>query len=483
MKKRLIDILLFIAIIFFVISIVQKSFTNKDIFFDISTGNAYLNGEIITGENVSWSEKISIVSPKAIFEMIIAIIYNKIGFCGIYIFTIICGSLIGLLYYIILNKITNRKILSFLFTILALYYFRNNIICRVQLLSYLLYLIGFYFIGQLVKTDKNKYMVILFIISIIFLNIYLDGFIVYLLMFIPFIIEKILFYIVPKNSYEELIIENKSIKKLIIVFAITLILGCVLLIYEKNYSNILNAVKDSSSTTVTELREVNNNDELFLYLSTAFIILLLVFTKTKMNLTDAIYIIGFASMVFFRKSVFFYYLISIICICKTIVILLDTYQINIKIEANKINVTVFALIYIVFIINCIANTIDNNQYNYIDDKQYPNSATDYIVNHLDTSNMILFNKYNYGCFVELNGVKPFISSKEEICYRNNTEKLSDYIEIINNQSNYKKIFDEYKINFVLLNKEDSFNNYIREDNDFSLVYDDSYYSLYKKSEK
>ena len=478
MKKRLIEILLILAIVLFTISIVKKTVTSRDTFSSISIGRAYLSGE-----NLSWSEKLKFVSPREIFDLSSACLYNKFGFDGIYIFTILIASIIGVTYYYILNKISNRKILNFTFTIIVLYFLRKDFTCREQLISNLLYIVGFYSIEQLLKTDKNKYLIILIITSFIFANIDSSRFLLYAIMFLPFLVEKILFHTINLDIYEELVIENKNIKKLVIAVIIIIIICGLLLINSNNRSNTIKTIKDSFTL---EVKDITFAVGVYLCSSIIFIIALLMLTKTKIRLTDAIFIFGFVFMFFSLKTTYFYYLISTICICRTINILLDTYNINIQIKKDNINIIIFVLMYLIFIIYCITNIFVEISSLYIDERYYPNNAINYMLKHLDVNNINLYNEYNYGSYIELKGIKPFLSSQNErniLEHSKEDTKLSDYyLYITDEEFNYNTILDKYNINYLLLSKK----NYIKhmeENDDWNLKYEDKYFVLYEKAEQ
>ena len=76
---------------------------------------------------------------------------------------------------------------------------------------------------------------------------------------------------------------------------------------------------------------------------------------------------------------------------------------------------------------------------------------------MDASNMKLYNGFQYRSFIELKGLKSFISAKEErdmLKTGKNMECFDDYVDVINGQFNYNDIFDKYGITHVLVNREE-----------------------------
>ena len=136
----------------------------------------------------------------------------------------------GLLYYTVLNKITKNKSLSFFFTIISMYELKIAFTARAQIISNLFLLIEFYCLENIKTSSKLKmqHALLLLIMPIIFANMHASTFPIYLIVFIPYIIEYIAYKIKLINNEEgKLICETKNFKAIIILFIISLLEGFV----------------------------------------------------------------------------------------------------------------------------------------------------------------------------------------------------------------------------------------------------------------
>ena len=147
-----------LLIVIFMVSIVNKSFQN-DTFFTIPIGNYILENGISSEEQFAWHEGLVFTNSRWAFDVVIATIYNVAGFAGIYAFTIVMASIIGLTLFCVLIKRKNNIILSLLITLVALYFSREALCARAQIISYLMFIIEIYFIETLLETQKKRYCV------------------------------------------------------------------------------------------------------------------------------------------------------------------------------------------------------------------------------------------------------------------------------------------------------------------------------------
>lgn len=101
MKKK--EILAVLLIIFFVFSIVPREFQN-DTFYTVTIGRDILQYGLDGIDHYSWHDSLSYTSPHWLFDVVNYLIYNVMGFDGLYIFVCIFSTLTMLLLYYILRK-------------------------------------------------------------------------------------------------------------------------------------------------------------------------------------------------------------------------------------------------------------------------------------------------------------------------------------------------------------------------------------------
>lgn len=118
MKKK---ILIVVLIIFFVVSIVPKTFQN-DTFYTIVIGEDILKYGFDGIEHHSWHEGLLYTSPHWLFDVVNYLIYSVANLDGLYIFTCFFACLTMLLFYWTLRKKDVHYIIAFI----------RNISCRLS---------------------------------------------------------------------------------------------------------------------------------------------------------------------------------------------------------------------------------------------------------------------------------------------------------------------------------------------------------------
>ena len=96
--------------------------------------------------------------------------------------------------------------------------------------------------------------------------------------------------------------------------------------------------------------------------------------------------------------------------------------------------------------------------------------------------MRIFNHLNFGSYLELNYIKTFIDSRNEVyCDNfNDTKVLEDWDKTRSGKVSYKETFEKYGITHALLYKDEVINQYICDDEDYNLLYEDDYFVFYEK---
>lgn len=473
-----------ILIIIFTISIVPKEFQN-DTFFTIAVGNEILENGVQSEEKLVWHEGLEFTNSRWLFDTLITLIYNNFGFDGIYCFVIVLAVIQMLLYYFVLNKMIKNEFLSFLFTLCTAHFIAYEFAARAQIISFLLFLIEFYAVEQLVKTNKNLYFGILIFIPLILVNIHASVFPMYFVFYLPYIAEFILSRIQFKNENEtKIITENININKMVILIIIGIILGFCTPPGIEPYTDMFKAMGGMSTEFIAELQPLNILDSTYFSILIIITIAIIGFTKTKVKLTDCLYILGFGLMSLSTyRCVFFFYLISSICIFRIVNTFLELYEVKLDIHNKYLKEGIIVFLYLFIIIASAKNISLSIATEYVNRLDYPVDVSNYILENYNVDEIKIFNHFNFGSYLEFRGIKAFIDSRSGIFtpeFNSGCTILEDWYMVENGQANYKEIFEKYDITHVLLYKDCVIFNYIVYDNEWKIVYDSGAFSLFEK---
>ena len=119
---------------------------------------------------------------------------------------------------------------------------------------------------------------------------------------------------------------------------------------------------------------------------------------------------------------------------------------------------------------------------YVNQKEYPVYAVEYIKNNLDYKNIRIYNSYNIGSYLMLNDIPVFIDSRLDVYCRefNNTDIFYDFVQVSYGYKNYEEVFEKYDFSHILFKKDDIPNHYISKDPNYKQLHEDKYYVLYEK---
>lgn len=485
-NKKAIIIISFILIVF-TCSLISKTLQN-DTFFTIATGENIITNGLDKAEHLTWHDNLNFIKVRWAFDVLIYYIYTFFNFSGIYIFVLFIASITGVLLFNILVKKTQNISVSLLLALLSIYICAtmSSFTARAQIMSYLLLLFEIYIIEKLIETNHKRYIFILFAISVLIANFHASVWLMTEILMLPYLEDIILCKFIKKDSHI-LITKNANFKMLTISIFVIAIGGLCnpngLITYTYIYKN----VSGLSSTFILELQQMGLADSYYVLGSIVIYLAILIFTDTKVKLSDLFLFLGlFLMMNMARRNQAYFYLIAIIPFARIICSFIDSSVIlkklfdfiNLKLNNNLILI-VLVLIITALSVNNIKHRILED---YIDTSSYPVDAVKYIKENTDISKLRIFNHFNFGSYLEFCNIPTFIDSRSEIFCKefNDTQILQDWLDASRGDKHYQIVFDKYDINYVLLYNSELINIYIYTDPNYKKVYQDDKFCLYEK---
>jgi len=503
-----INILAIFLIVLMGILITPKAFQN-DTYYTIAIGEHIVENGIDMKDPFSWHKNLKYTYPHWAYDLGTYLIYSVFGFQGIYFATIFLTIILGLTMYFCNANLNKNRFLSLGFTILALYFLRDFIAARAQLFTFILFILEVFFIEKYLETRKKRYGTALIIIPIILANAHLAVFPFYFVLYLPYIGEWLVYYLLrvkliintykiqklyrkaentedtlklnlikkkldqieEKNSKEENFLSkpaykieirrNNNIKGLIIIMIISLFTGLLTPLGTTPYTYLIKTMQGNTTNCISEhlpLTLVNNVN--FMVVLLVFLILL-TFIKTKIRLSDLFMLGGLTLLTFYSRRQESMVLVICMFIAVRLIYNVMNKEILNKIEKKCTDVTMVIIwICIIGIIGIpfIKSTIKQE---YIDKNNYPVQASEYILNNLDIDSIKLYNEYNYGSYLLFKGIPVFIDSRADLYtpeFNENVDAFSDFINFNNINCNIVEIedkFSEYGITHLILYKNDS----------------------------
>ena len=482
-KDKVIQIIIILLICLTTISIIKKP-VESDTLFSIAVGDRISKYGFEEEDQLVWHEGLRYIYLRWGFDVIVDKIYDFFGFDGIRVFIITLSIAQTLAYYFILNHFTKKKIFSAFATLLIIPTLGDEFVGRAQLISFLLFLIEYYCVERLVETNNNKYFFALTILPLLLVNFHTSTYPLYFVFYLPYLAEWILSKLnLKSDNYSKIIIEKRNIKKLLILIIIGIIAGFCSPSGIDAYRYVFNVMGAISADIIAEMQPVNILENEYIAIGISLFIGIMAFTKTKVRIVDCFLLLGITIMSLNTvRYTFFFYLIASIVIFKLLYNFLDDYEVKFDFISSRIKVFLLVTSFTIVTLISVKNLIYNSAENYINAKDYPIAATQYIKNNIDISKMRIYNHFNFGGYLEFEGIPVFLDARAEMFLPefNNTTILEDWNLQLEGNEHYKKILNKYGITHALLYNDEKMNLYIIDDPEWNVVYKDDTFVLYQR---
>ncbi len=113
---------------------------------------------------------------------------------------------------------------------------------------------------------------------------------------------------------------------------------------------------------------------------------------------------------------------------------------------------------------------------------YPYESVKYIKENLDYKNIKLHNSFNFGSYLEFYDIPVFIDSRAEVYmkeYNGGKDIINDYLKS-KRYKTYKMYFNAYGFEYALVDRSDDIYKILMDDEDFELIFQETYYALLKR---
>lgn len=465
-KKIKFNILAICLIILLAFAISPVTMQN-DTYYTIKIGEEIIQNGIDMQDHFSWHENLPYTYPHWLYDVIIYLIYSFSGFAGIYISTVILSSILGILVYYINNKLSKNRFVSLVVTLLVLYLLKDFIAARAQLVTFILFTLTIFFIEMFINTNKKRYLLPLVIIPILIANLHVAVWPFYFILFLPYIAEWIISFIIEFNitvrikilivklkknltnknekitklneknenllrkitedkinlekrrekPYRIKLDKNKAIKWLIIIFIITIFTGLLTPLGDVPYTYLAKTMQGNTTENISEhlpLVLINNKNIMIVI---AMFLAILIFTDTKIKLRDLFMFVGLILLSFMsRRQTSMLILIGNFIFVKLIVQMINKYDNKTYKKIQNFMTGILGQAISVIIILCISLLMLKPKMNdkFVDENSYPVKACDFILENLDVNNIKLYNEYNYGSYLLYRGIPVFIDSRADL---------------------------------------------------------------------
>ena len=536
-KTIIFEIIAIILIALFSFSLAPKILQN-DTFYTVTIGKLIQENGIDMKDHFSWHEDLPYTYPHWLYDVIMSYIYNFGGWKGIYISVCILSIILGIIIYEVNRKLNKNQVISLVITLLSMYLLKDYIAARAQLVTFIIYVIVIFLMEKFIHTSNKKiyYGTGIVLCSILIANLHVAVWPFLFVISLPYIAEYIIallsdviiyrklkiiqvkwgikhinnkekvnklktelediyssierrkIYREQEEPYKIVIEHNKNIKWFIVIMLICVLTGFLTPLGTTPYTYLYNTMKGNTTSNINEHLPMTLAKDIPILCSIVLTISILVFTKTKIRISDLFMLGGLCYlMLSTKRQASMFVLIGSTILNRLISNAIEIYGYG-KIEdfsKKLINVFTIALI---TAITCYYSYkfIDKKKNNiYVSEDIYPVKAADWILENLDINNIKLFNEYNYGSYLLYRGIPVFIDSRADLYSPEFNQKGDDiFMNFIYTSSigkYYGTTFKDYDITHVLLYKNSKISMLIdnADQEKYNKIYSDENFIIYE----
>jgi len=213
---------------------------------------------------------------------------------------------------------------------------------------------------------------------------------------------------------------------------------------------------------------------------TIIIVAMLGFTKSKLKLCDALLILGLYIMTLSgtRNQFLLIGLTGVI-----LVKMIDEFiKYNIKKENPKVTKVLFVLICIAGVLTSLYLFFDKRNDEYVSEKYYPVKAAKFIKENLDYKNIRMYNRYDYGSYLLMQGIPVLLDSRCDLYtpeFNRNVYVLDDFMDVQYGEKSIFELLEQYDLGYALVPIDGFENTYMKENENCAKIYQDENFILYK----
>lgn len=530
-----------ILIAIFCVCVTPVTFQN-DTYYTIKIGELIKNNGIDMMDHFSWHENLSYTYPHWLYDFFTYLIYSIGGFKGVYIITCVLSAILGISIFLVNSKLTKSESISFIITMGVIYALKPYIAARAQLVTFILFIWELFFIEKFIENRKIGYGIGLILISTLIANLHVATWPFFFVLFLPYIVEYLIAIVSDiiiykkckmlvikhkmkkaqkkndierlkelqiklqeqedknlkikdkrenkNNSYKLVIKRRENVKFLIIIMIICAFTGLLTPLGDTPYTYLYKTMKGNTTQNISEhlpLTLINNTNAMCVLV---IFLAILIFTKTKIRLSDLFMLSGLCYLMFSTRRQFsIFVLICSVILTKFIVDLINTYTkkgIKEFEEAFRNVLVVISLTVLIGLMSydAVKPKLDDK---FIDSKSYPVEACDYILENIDLSKARFYNEYNYGSYMLFRGIPVFIDSRADLYapeFSGNKDEdiFTDFINTSSVSKFYEDTFKKYNITHIITGKNSKTNMLITKthDKNYKEIYSDDNFIIYER---
>lgn len=290
--------------------------------------------------------------------------------------------------------------------------------------------------------------------------------------------------------------KNKAVRWLVLVMIVCALTGLLTPIGDTPYTYLVKTMQGTTTSNISEHLPLTLFNDKPTMVVLALLLAILIFTDTKIKLSDLFMIAGLIYMSFMsRRQTSLFVLIGCFIFAKLVTSLINKYDKNNFEKVAKFVSSIFGRIIVICIIAIMSLYFFKPKADdkFVNSTTYPVDAATWMLENLDVQNIKLYNEYNYGSYLVFRGIPVFIDSradlyapefnrtKDEDGKYEGRDIFSDYINISSIGTYYEDKFEKYGITHAIVVKNAKLNMFLSRNDKYKQLYDDDKFVIYQRN--
>jgi len=437
----------------------------------------------------------------------------------------------------------DNRIVSAIVTLFAIYLMKPYIAARAQLVTFILFVVEIYCIEKLLETNKKRYGFALLLIALLIVELHCAVFPMFFVFAAPYIAEFVFLWLQDldldeklfrgglkilrriaisekrkakydiliekskknvearkikrekqrKNPYKLIIAKNKAHTTLIVFMVIAIFIGFLNPAGTGAFTYTFKIYKGNTTHSINEHLPLTLIDNKGYAIMLAITLLILILVDIKVRLSD---ILMFAGTLYLslksRRQVSLEIIMGMPLLAKFIASFFEKYDDRLCPKLQELFTSILWMIAIVGSVTLIGNDLyqERKDEKYVNEYSYPVDATQFLYqfmeeNDINIEDLHLYNEYNYGSYLLLQGIPVFIDSRCDLYtpeFNHKEDIFTDALDVPRLNSNYQGIFEKYDVRYVMLYSRDDVNTQLSQDNRYTEIYNDRIFTIYQRME-
>jgi hypothetical protein len=483
--------LTFIAI--FLFYLVMMQLTDPDYFWHLKTGEYIVNHLALPHGDIFSYTKFGApwVLHEWLFEALLYGASSWMGLLGIKLLTASLATTVVCVTYSLLRHLTASTSIAFVLLLLAFIPFSLGVSPRPQLITYIFFITFLYVLLTYKYELKSYHFLTLPLMMLVWVNAH-GGFMLGLALLWLFVVCEWLGYFIDKERDQT---KNQRLKTLTLVALATMLTSTINPEFIGHWLYPFKVMSMEANRNISEWHSPDFHDfsgQTYLALVLFFVISSIYATR-KPDLTEIVVptllmTFGFVAARNVPLASLTLVIFTGISLSRGPIAWLSSYwqQAGMLMFYKKwvgggkqLGMHEYFLNWLLLLVILIASLIFYPIYHAKDEDKYnefiPVKAAEFIVKQGITGRM--FNTYGFGGYLiyRLNPThKVFIDGRADMY---GDAFFKEYLQITRLQPGWKNTFDQYKIDYVIMERSEPLCQFLQANNEFKLIYDDQYNSV------